>query len=378
MNEKYASELEKIIAELKSQGLPIDRSSLSVLAALQASASRELLGESGSGKVLRDLEERERMLLGMAGYGMAAQLAEQAKWTSELDAMHKSSFSGNLFRDSIEIGVESLVSRLGGIPHQSVVSFDFATQIRKLQTEQSYLAAHTAISGAAGNLISALNAQGELTNAVAAIDFLSIYESAKDAFGHQLLDRVRGLQLETLFELDNPSPESIEDLDFDENENLGDSRVVLRSVGYLPLKVIAKILRSPESMRDLSPRQFEEFVAELLHELDFEDIVLTPQSRDGGKDVIASKRVNGIPLSFYFECKKYAHDNKVQLATLRALLGTMAHESTQVNKGVLVTTSTFTAGCKKLILSDARLDGKDFDGLLGWIAEVNERKQKSD
>jgi hypothetical protein len=75
-------------------------------------------------------------------------------------------------------------------------------------------------------------------------------------------------------------------------------------------------------------------------------------------------------MTFFFECKKYAKDNKVQLDTLRALLGTVAHHSQEANIGVLVTTSQFTKGCKDLIMSDCRLDGKDYDGILGWISEL--------
>ena len=86
-------------------------------------------------------------------------------------------------------------------------------------------------------------------------------------------------------------------------------------------------------MRNITPRQFEEFIAKLLSELGFNDVILTPRSGDGGKDVIASHSVQGIPITFYFECKKYAEGNKIQLDTMRSLLGTVAHDSRKVNKG---------------------------------------------
>ena len=129
----------------------------------------------------------------------------------------------------------------------------------------------------------------------------------------------------------------------------------------------------PRIMRVLTPRQFEEFIAELIDGIGFSEVVLTPRSYDGGKDVIASKIIHGIPLTFYFECKKYAEDNKAQLDTLRALLGVVAHDSRKANVGVLVTTSTFTAGAQDLILSECRLDGKDYPGVTGWISEYSKR-----
>jgi restriction endonuclease Mrr len=146
----------------------------------------------------------------------------------------------------------------------------------------------------------------------------------------------------------------------------------LVQVEQIPLRAIEIVMRDPRHLTSLSPRQFEEFIAEIVDKLGFCDILLTPRSGDGGKDVIATRTINGIPLTFYFECKKYAEGNKVQLDTLRALLGTVAHDSRKANIGVLVTTSTFTRGCQDLIASECRLDGKDYNGLLRWIADANE------
>ena len=36
-----------------------------------------------------------------------------------------------------------------------------------------------------------------------------------------------------------------------------------------------------------------------------------------------------------------------------------------------VTTSSFTRGCNKFIMEESRLDGKDYQGILGWINELN-------
>lgn len=55
-------------------------------------------------------------------------------------------------------------------------------------------------------------------------------------------------------------------------------------------------MRSLGEVKNLTPRQFEEFVAETLSQFGFTDVILTTRSRDGGKDVIASHQINGIPL----------------------------------------------------------------------------------
>lgn len=63
------------------------------------------------------------------------------------------------------------------------------------------------------------------------------------------------------------------------------------------------------------------------------------------------------------ECK--AHTAPVGVAVARALLGSVSHE--QANRGVLITISRFTRGCRELAASDARLepiDGEAFTKLL--------------
>ncbi len=52
-------------------------------------------------------------------------------------------------------------------------------------------------------------------------------------------------------------------------------------------------MRVPHQVKNLTPRQFEEFVAETLAQLGFRDVILTPRSRGGGKDVIARHKISG-------------------------------------------------------------------------------------
>jgi restriction endonuclease Mrr len=130
-------------------------------------------------------------------------------------------------------------------------------------------------------------------------------------------------------------------------------------------------------MRALSPREFEHFIAELVAQLGFDDVKLTCFSGDGGRDVIATKVVHGLPISFFFECKKHAPENKVQVQTLRALLGVIAHNSHTANIGVLVTTSQFTRGSKEIMAAECRLSGKDYDGIVDWLREFRRGKLES-
>ena len=85
--------------------------------------------------------------------------------------------------------------------------------------------------------------------------------------------------------------------------------------------------------------------------------------------MVATQQVNEIPVLCAFECKRYAEDNRVGVAALRGLLGTIAHHRTKANIGVLVTTATFTRGSREFIISEALIDGRDFNDIVKWLRE---------
>lgn len=148
-------------------------------------------------------------------------------------------------------------------------------------------------------------------------------------------------------------------------------------VEFLPFRLHHAIQKNPELMRSLSPRDFEKFVADLLPTFGFEDVTLTPRSGDGGRDVVAVNKVGGIDVVVAFECKKYAESKRIQIDTLRSLLGTITYSETRANKGVLVTTSTFTSGSKSFIVNEPMIDGKDFDALTVWVNEFAKQTRDS-
>jgi hypothetical protein len=145
------------------------------------------------------------------------------------------------------------------------------------------------------------------------------------------------------------------------------SRII--QVGHLPQQLFEAIANSPELMRGLAPREFEEFTADLLSRLGFTGIELTPRSGDGGRDVVATRIVNGIPIIMAFECKQY-ESNKIGPDILRALLGTITHGATRASMGVLVTTSSFTHGARTFLASEASIDGKDFEAISRWLVSA--------
>ncbi len=145
-----------------------------------------------------------------------------------------------------------------------------------------------------------------------------------------------------------------------------EKRIVVPEI-ILPVREsLASLARNnPSSLCAISPRQFEELVAEIFERRGF-SVELTKATRDGGKDIIAISTQMGIRLKFIIECKRYARDNKVSLDIVQRLYGVKVSEN--ANKAILVTTSDYTRDAKKFG-SQHRwdLELKDRDDILGWL-----------
>lgn len=142
---------------------------------------------------------------------------------------------------------------------------------------------------------------------------------------------------------------------------------LIRTVAVVNDELIAHLARHPERMRELTPRRFEELVAELLKCQGFEP-TLTPRTRDGGRDILAARSDRLGTLLYLVECKRYAPENKVGVETVRSIYGVV--QSERASKGVIVTTSSFT----KQALAFAsplmfQLSLRDFDALRQWLDE---------
>lgn len=104
--------------------------------------------------------------------------------------------------------------------------------------------------------------------------------------------------------------------------------------------LIAQLSENRNMIYDVTSREFEEIVEQVLQDDGF-DTHLTQPTRDGGRDIIATKTgINGKPVVFYVECKRYSRTNKVSVDLVRALYGVQTAD--KVNKACLVTSSCFT------------------------------------
>lgn len=91
----------------------------------------------------------------------------------------------------------------------------------------------------------------------------------------------------------------------------------------------------------MDPRGFEQLVAELLGELGFEILSITPCGNDGGVDVRAELVVGEVVrMRMAIQAKRWA--NNVRTPTVREVRGSLgAHE-----RGMIITTSDFSVGAR--------------------------------
>ena len=93
-----------------------------------------------------------------------------------------------------------------------------------------------------------------------------------------------------------------------------------------------------ERIKRMSPRDFEFFVAEIFEKLGF-SVRITQATRDGGKDIIATK-ADPIPYTLIIECKHWGENHKVDVSVVRGVYGVQM--AMQANQSVIVTSSRFT------------------------------------
>lgn len=119
----------------------------------------------------------------------------------------------------------------------------------------------------------------------------------------------------------------------------------------------------------LDPYAFERLAQRLLRECGFTDVEVTKKSGDGGIDGTGKLRINGIfSFNVAFQCKRYK--GQVGAPQIRDFRGSL---TTNVEKGVLITTGTFSREAKAEAVSSGKklIDLMDGEELINKLAEYN-------
>lgn len=132
-------------------------------------------------------------------------------------------------------------------------------------------------------------------------------------------------------------------------------------------ELIAKLKGHPEGVYDMSPRAFEELIAEILASYGWQ-IHLTAETRDGGYDIFAiSKDISGASTSWVVECKRYSRERKVGVDIARSLYAVKG--DLRVANAMIATTSFFTSGVVDFKNSRYDFHLRDFRSLVDWLQQ---------
>lgn len=118
-------------------------------------------------------------------------------------------------------------------------------------------------------------------------------------------------------------------------------------------------------LQTLSGTGFERFCQRLLRESGFQEVSITGRSGDGGIDGVGILQVNPlVSFKVLFQCKRYV--GSVTVAQVRDFRGAMAGRA---DKGIIITTGSFTADSRKEAVRDGvppieLVDGEKLIGML--------------
>jgi restriction system protein len=136
--------------------------------------------------------------------------------------------------------------------------------------------------------------------------------------------------------------------------------------------ILEAVLQQPTRVFSLPPREFERLIAQLLEQLGYR-VHLTPQTRDGGKDIVALSSTSG--RKFLIECKRY-RGSVVGISFVQRMGGVVLEDDSR-SFGLLVTTSHFSLPAQRYLDAESvrwRMAGVDFWGLIDWLDELERRR----
>lgn len=163
------------------------------------------------------------------------------------------------------------------------------------------------------------------------------------------------------------SPDLLEHLRAAERIPLADAELLdAAKVVRVDRDLVAQIAADPTALWRISPRQFEELVCELLDRSGFDEVQLTPESKDRGVDIYAVRQTASGASLFVVECKRWIPPHHVGLGIVQRLYGVMHYS--RASAALVANTSRFTRPAQEWRADlDDELVLRDFDGINDWL-----------
>lgn len=147
---------------------------------------------------------------------------------------------------------------------------------------------------------------------------------------------------------------------------------LVKSYSLMWLSIINTLQNDWTEAFKIPAYRWEEIMAGAFSRAGFDEVVLTPRSRDFGRDVIAIKHGVG-SIKIINSVKAYAPGNTVKYDDVRATIGVMASEL-NVSKAIVSTTSSFPPRIEEDPLISAlmptRLELLDGKSLRKWLGSL--------
>lgn len=146
------------------------------------------------------------------------------------------------------------------------------------------------------------------------------------------------------------------------------AKPVIISVGD---DIIRRLKKEPKDVHKLTPRQYEELIADLLRDMGHE-VTLTQATRDGGKDILVAMKTEIGEILCLVDAKKYREDRKIGVGMVRTLYGTL--NDYEASSAMLVTTSAYSKDARAMQEKHKyQLSLKDYTDVVSWIQKYGNR-----
>jgi restriction endonuclease Mrr len=149
---------------------------------------------------------------------------------------------------------------------------------------------------------------------------------------------------------------------------------ITKEANELNKELFSYLAKCPELLRNISPREFEKIIFEILLDRGF-DVQLTPMTHDGGRDILAvfKSPSKGSVLTIV-QCKRFKQKNPVGIAVVREFLYVMKEED-KAKYGIIATTSYFSRDTKPIEKKwSNELKLRDFNHLVKWLKDYGQWK----
>ena len=151
---------------------------------------------------------------------------------------------------------------------------------------------------------------------------------------------------------------------------------IIQAVTLPWFKIISEVSKNPDFLFKVPWRKLEELIAGAYDKQGWDEVILTPPSSDGGRDVIAVKK--GIcRIRIIDQVKAYAPGQRVSAHDVRALIGVLASDP-KVSKGFVTTTAEFAPriyddpSIRQFI--PYRLELRHGEDLTNWLLQVANKR----